>query len=49
LRILPPLKMFRLRFSSYACSVHLQPLPARAPALPGRFAIVQSQIFIQQD
>ena len=29
--ILPPLKMLRLHGSSYACSVHLQPLPARAP------------------
>jgi hypothetical protein len=25
--------------------VDLQTLPARAPALPGRFAVVQSQIF----
>ena len=45
LRILPPLKMLRLHRSSYACSIHLQPLPARAPALPGRFAVVQYQIF----
>ena len=45
LRILLPLKMLRLPCSSYACSVHLQPLPERAPALPGRFAGVQSQIF----
>jgi hypothetical protein len=43
LRILPPLKMLRLRCSSYACSVHLQPLPARAPALPGRFAVVSAR------
>ena len=46
LRILRPLKMLRFRCSSYAFSVHLQPLPARAPALPGRFAVVQSLILL---